>query len=165
MIRIVNFRPARVSICLAVAGMTLQVVQSSEQFAVSGLIIVAKKVNQPGQQCAFDVAGPAFPDCQDLPAGGLQLSLVAAVASDVGFAFGLPEFCVGGRGDFAVAAAVHVPEAAVDENDFSVGWQYKVRLTRKVPAMQTKPEAHLVHKRSYNQFRLRILRSDPRHVE
>ena len=92
----------------------------------------------------FGLAGLAFPDFEDLPAGGAELAAVAFVAFDVGAALFGPEGFVGCGGWFAVFAAVHVPEAAVDEEDGSGAGKDEVGLAGEVFDVESVAEAERV---------------------
>jgi hypothetical protein len=61
--------------------------------------------------------GLAFPDGEGLPAEAAEGVDGAFVAGAVAVHFGEPVLAAG-SGDAAAAAGVHVPEAAVDEDDF-----------------------------------------------
>jgi hypothetical protein len=60
-----------------------------------------------------------------LPAEAAEGAEVAFVAGGVALDFGEPVLAAGG-GDAAAAAGVHVPEAAVDEDDFFEPWEDEV---------------------------------------
>ena len=59
----------------------------------------------------------AFPDGEDAPAEAGEGAAVTLVAGGVALDFGEPVVAARG-GDAAGPAMVHVPEAAVDEDDF-----------------------------------------------
>ena len=64
----------------------------------------------------FSVLGPAFPDNKHLPAIPSERFNMLPVPFCVSFALAAPIVRVGNRRNASVAAFVHVPEAAMDEN-------------------------------------------------
>ena len=94
-----------------------------------GKRLTFKECEETGRELA-DISSPAFPDNKNPPAGGSQLFEIAFVAFDVTLAFFLPELCMRGRLDPAVAAAMHVPETTMNEDDLFVPYEYKVGIAR-----------------------------------
>ena len=84
------------------------------------------------------IAQPALPDDQHFPAESAEFAEVAAVSFDVSATFGLPELRVRGGHDTSVSAAVHVPVAAVHEDDLFVTRQDQVRFAGQIFALQSK---------------------------
>ena len=90
----------------------------------------------------------ALPDYEHLPALPSQLAQVPLVSGNVSLTLCLPELGVGRRRYPAVSAFVHMPEAAVNEDDFAMPRQNHVRMTRQVFAMQCVTVAHTVNERA-----------------
>lgn len=82
----------------------------------------------------------------------------------VGEAFGLPEVGVGLGSDAAVLAGVHVPEAAVDEDDLFEAGKHHIGLAGQVFAMQAEAVAHAMDYRTNQHFGLGILPLDLGHT-
>ena len=86
-----------------------------------------------GVESLFSVSGfqLAFPDDDDSPALGLQLSPLLLIALLVPDDLGLPEFRVGFGHGIVLATLVAVPEASVDEHHRPVLGQHDVRFPRQ----------------------------------
>jgi len=65
----------------------------------------------------------------------------------------LPEIfaCLGD--DFAVAAIMHVPKAAVNEDYLFMSYKHDIRMAGKVAAMQGITITHSMNEGAYNYFR------------
>lgn len=110
------------------------------------------------------IASAAFPDFEDAPPIPAQCSPVAPVAKYVGTPLFRPEAHIRRRDRLAVFAAVHVPEAAVDEQDSARPRENEVWFPGKRFAMQTVPQPQTVQIRAHAQFRLRVTAANARHV-
>lgn len=66
-----------------------------------------------------------FPDDEDFPALAAEFAKIALVTFFVALSFVLPESDISRRFYFSVAAVVHVPEKAVNENE--VCMKYSLR--------------------------------------
>lgn len=78
----------------------------------------------------------AFPDGEDLPAQRFKFSGIAFVAFNISTTFILPEIFAGLGDDFPITAIMHMPETAVDEDDFFVSDKNDIGMAGKVAAMQ-----------------------------
>jgi len=106
----------------------------------------------------------AFPNGDDFPAELFEVAGVVFIVGDVALKLLFPEGLVAfwSRGVFA--AFVPVPETAVDKDDGFILWQNNVRLAGE--AFDILPEAvsGAVQQRADENFRLRILPANPRHI-
>ncbi len=124
-----------------------------------------QKLRQPGNKFPFNIPGPAFPDDKDLPAICGKLSTMSTVSRDITVPLLVPEFCVRRWGDSTEATTMSMPKASMHKDDLPVRRQNKIRSTRHSFHMKSVTKSHLVNKRPNNHFRLRIFRSNPRHIE
>ena len=85
-----------------------------------------------------------------MPAGATEGSEVALVAKDVAFSFFLPEFSPRRRDNSAISAIVHMPETAVDKDDFFVPDKDNIRMAGEVRAMQGITITHSMNDRTDN---------------
>jgi len=109
-------------------------------------------------------AGLAFPDDQDLPAEFLEGLDVSAVAVAVAGALGLPEFDIGRRRNAPIAAVVHVPITAVDEDDLLEARKNQVGLAGEVFAVQAIAVAEAMDERADEQFGFRVFAAYAGHI-
>src|SRR5690606_26729212 len=100
-----------------------------------------------------EIARFALPDYEHIPAEVSQLLRDAAVSFDVPLSFLRPEFSTGSGHDLAIGAVMHVPEAAVHEDDFFQPWKHEVWLAWQVLAMEAEAEAQSVSQGADDQFR------------
>lgn len=102
----------------------------------------------------------AFPDDENPPAKGLELSFIRSIACAVAGELHGPESDIGFRHGGTRAAAMLMPEASMHEYDSSVLWQHDVGLPRQSSHIGAESEAITVEERSDNTLRLRVLSTD-----
>ena len=102
-----------------------------------------------------------FPYYQDVPADLAEGFDVFAVAGASGSALILPELGVCFWDDFAISTVVHVPETAVDEDDFVQSGEDHVGSAGEVLAVKAESETHTVNQRPYQHFRFSVLAAYP----
>ena len=106
-----------------------------------------------------------LPDDQQVPAEAAQFVPLRQVAGPIALELGLPErpACDGhGPAEFAVVA---MPEAAMDENDFSVRGEYEIGTARQGAEVETITVAHGVDQPPDNHFGLCVPATNSGHVE
>ena len=86
-----------------------------------------------------------FPDCQSPPAFGFIKFEILFVSGDVSKAFGLPVFDIGFRCHASAFAVVHMPETAVNENDFFMSRQNDVGFAGKFFVVKPETKAETVN--------------------
>lgn len=106
----------------------------------------------------------ALPDDQHLPSRCPKSPKILAITSRVAGAFLFPIGRIYRRPNSTGAACVNMPEAAVNEHDFSMTRKDNIWGTRQIGTMQTEPEAEPVDQRPHEQLRFRILLADTRHA-
>jgi hypothetical protein len=97
-----------------------------------------------------------------VPAEGLEAAAGARVAALVAGEFGEPVPAAGG-GDAACAAIVHVPEAAMDVDDFFELGENDIGSAGEIAAVEAETIAKLMDELPNNQFRLSVARLDGGH--
>lgn len=108
------------------------------------------------------VVGLAFPDGENSIGKGTQLSTSAPVAIAVALELGEPVAAMG-SGDAAAATGVHVPEAAVDVDDFVAGGEDEVGGAGERAEVEAEAEAEGVDEAADDHFRGRVLGFDGGH--
>lgn len=106
----------------------------------------------------------AFPDNSHGPSLVFEGSFVFNIPFRVASALLRPEVRACRRDNTAVAAAVTMPEAAVDENRQPVFGQNYVGFAGKVLAMHAKSIAHRMQKRADFYFRFSVHATNRRHI-
>ena len=96
--------------------------------------------------------GFAFPENECCPSVSLEQIHVVDIPLDVPVELPVPEFAVG-SGSSAPWTIVLMPEATVDENYLLVSGKYKVRCSRKIPAVQPKSESESMRDFTHSNFR------------
>ena len=93
----------------------------------------------------------AFPNGEHAPAEAAKSAKCSPVASGVALDFGEPVFRADG-GNAAGPAGVHVPEAAVDEDDFSQTVEDEVRRAGEGGDVEAVAEAEGVDEAADDEF-------------
>ena len=93
-----------------------------------------------------------------------RAALVALVAVLIGAALLGPEGLVGGGGGFAVFAVVHVPEAAVDEEDGAGAGEDEVGFAGEGFRVEAVAQAEAVEILTHADFGFCVYAPDARHV-
>jgi len=106
----------------------------------------------------------ALPHYQDLPPKTPQLAPSPLVARDVPSALLGPEAGVRPRDDAAIAAAVQVPEAAVDEDHPAAPGKDEVRPAGQILHVLAEMNAQAAEEAADEKLRLRIRATDGGHV-
>jgi hypothetical protein len=88
-----------------------------------------------------------------MPAGEAEFFEVSTVASNISAAFILPEIGSSCGNNSAVSAAVHMPETAVNKDDFFVFDQNDIRMTGQITAMKGITITHSMNDRTDDYFR------------
>lgn len=83
----------------------------------------------------FGFLSLAFPNREHLETGFLQCLKYSFISLSVPISLVAPELRIRLRDDCAVRAVVHVPEAAMNQNNFLMSAQDQVRLPWQVPTM------------------------------
>ena len=96
--------------------------------------------------------GFAFPENECCPSVSLEQIHVVDIPLDVTVEFPVPEFAVG-SGSSTPWTIVLMPETTVDENYLLVSGKYKVRCSRKIPAVQSKSKSESMRDFSDTDFR------------
>jgi hypothetical protein len=115
-------------------------------------------VRQPIGVCRF-----ALPDHENVPTAFSESPLTFSVAFGVGSQFGAPKVAVRSRSLASLAAVVRMPEAAVNENDFTQSWKDEIGRSRKMRLMQTKAVAEAMSSAPHPMLGLAVLAADARH--
>lgn len=110
------------------------------------------------------ISGLAFPHYDIPPPQVTQLLKHTLISLDVLIELFSPEYnsclrCIG-----VLATGVTMPETPMNEDCDFVSWQHDIGHAGQVFAMQAKPVAHSVEKRTYDNFGLCVLAADPGHV-
>ncbi len=105
----------------------------------------------------------ALPDHHNSPAESLERGNVLPVPLNVLVELVLPKLLIRRGSSGSPALEVSMPEAAVNEYDFLVFRQADIRVSGEVSTMNSKPIAHFMKQGSDDQFRLRVLSSNPGH--
>lgn len=87
-----------------------------------------------------------------------------SVSRTIALALGLPERGIRFGLHLAVAAGVHVPETAMNEDHLAESGEDQVRFARQILAVQPEPIAHGVNHPANGQLRLCIAALDRRHT-
>ena len=95
------------------------------------------------------VARLTFPNDENFPAEGSDGCGVSLVPFDIAGAFLSPEFGARRRYDFAIAAVVAMPEAAMYENRGAMFRQNDVGISWEISAVEAKAIAERMQRRSY----------------
>ena len=106
--------------------------------------------------------GFAFPENECCPSASLEQIHVVDIPLDIPVEFPIPEFAVG-TGSSTPWTIVLVPEATVNENHLLVSGKYKIRSSRKIPTVQSKPESESMYDFADSNFRRRVTASYPTH--
>ena len=108
------------------------------------------------------ILGFAFPYGGASPAEFAKLRCVQSVPLDIAFELGRPVFDVG-RWRRRPAAAMPVPEAAVNEYRSPPARKHDIGSAGQISTVEPKPKSQCVRRLANGNFGLRVLRSDPRH--
>lgn len=76
--------------------------------------------------------GLAGPDCKNFPPHSCESGLIGAVTGYVGVKLGVPKFAASLRSLLALAAAMAMPETAVDKDNRAVTRKHDIRGAGKV---------------------------------
>lgn len=117
---------------------------------------VSDSLRQPG---AVDLA---FLNDQHAPSQPIQSSANPLVARGVALEFSNP-IAASRRGYSAAAAVVQMPEAAVDDDDFSMPGEHEIGRARERRIVQAIAEAQGMRESPDHQLRRRVPRLDRRH--
>lgn len=105
----------------------------------------------------------ALPDNEHVPSCCLQRRQILGIPLQVALELRFPSFDIRCRLGRKATASMLVPETSMHENHDAVFWQDKIRRTGKVASVQPVAEAQRMKISSYNHFRFRIFRLNPRH--
>jgi hypothetical protein len=106
----------------------------------------------------------AFPNGECLPAELFEVFSVKFVAGCVALEFGQPEIAAVGGSGAVFAAAVAMPEAAVDEDGGFVFGEDNVGVPGKVFGVEAKAVAHFVEDGADDDLGPGVFAFDPAHV-
>lgn len=121
--------------------------------------ILAQKFSQLLSQ-AIRVGGAALPEDQCLPAQAFECRKRSTVSGDISFKLRIPELHSGFRRRGFAAAAVPMPEAAVNKHHFFPGRKHEIRRSRQILPMKTVSVTHSVEGSSDDQFGSCVSTSD-----
>lgn len=105
----------------------------------------------------FQVVGLAFPYNKDFPTRLAQIFEISFIAINISTAFVLPEFCMRGGFNASITATVHMPETAVNQNNFAMFRQHQVRLPGQIPPMKSVAITHAVDETPNDKLRSCVL--------
>ena len=106
--------------------------------------------------------GFAFPENECCPSASLEQIHVVDIPLDIPVEFPIPEFAVG-TWSSTPWTIVLVPEAAVNKNHLLVSGKYKIRSSRKIPAVQSKSESESMRDFANSNFRRCVATSHATH--
>ena len=121
--------------------------------SLDGLAVVPPQERFDAGRHGLVILRLAFPDHHDLPAKIAQRRFVAFIADDVALELVLPVSHARFGAGRALATRMSVPEASMNHDDGLVARENDVGATRKVFAVEAKPEPECVRNLANNQLR------------
>ena len=126
----------------------------------------ALRVEKPHEPMldVFEITQFAFPHGQHAPPKLPQFGSRSLVTIDSGQSLRRPEFRVGCRSNLSEATGMHVPEAAIHENNLAPPREDEIRRAGEIRNVQPVAIAERVKSPSHQHFWFGIHGPDPRHV-
>ena len=124
------------------------------------------RIQKPAQSFlqGSPISGLAFPDHENGPAKGSQAPAIRVVPQPVRLQFGRPVLGAGCRYAALAAGGVAVPETTVNLDHLPQPGEDQIGFSREVPNVETIPVSHRMNHAANDQFRSRVLTSNPAHI-
>lgn len=126
------------------------------------LITIRDRFQQP-VHVRFRTACSTFPELNDAPSKLQQFVAVSEIPFHVLLELQTPEVLPSGRGGGIPAPWMPVPETAMNEYADAVAGEHQIGSSRKLPRMQTIPEAVPMQQSPNLHFRQRVATANPGH--
>jgi hypothetical protein len=110
------------------------------------------------------IMGSAFPNHVHLPSQLSEYLDVPSIPGHIPNSLVIPKFAIRRGNYFPVSAVVHVPKTSMNKNDFPQDWKNQIRSSWKILSMEDIAKPHPVGHTANEQFRLRILATNRRHI-
>jgi hypothetical protein len=121
-----------------------------------------EEAEQPPAQ-GIHVLGFTFPDCQHLPSEPTKPPNASPIPFDISPEFQRPITDSRLGSPPVLAGLVLMPKTTVNEDDLSPSREYQIRRSRQVSLMKRVTVSKVMQKSAHNEFRLRVLASNPAH--
>jgi hypothetical protein len=112
---------------------------------------------------SIHVFGFTFPDCQHLPAEPPEPPHAQSIPFDIPTQFRRPISDSRFGSPPILAGSVLMPKTTVNEDDLSPSRKYQIRRPRQASLMKRVTVSEAMQKSAHNEFRLRVLASNPAH--